>query len=99
MISETKLDGSFPQGQFLIEGFHSPFRFARNKIGGKILLISKAIDKFTIKYENILLLGGFNTCADDDSMKIFCNFYGLHSVIKQPTCYKNPESPTCIDLI
>ena len=38
MISETKLDDSFPQGQFLIEGFHSPFRFDRNKIGGGILL-------------------------------------------------------------
>ena len=38
MISETKLDDSFPQGQFLIEGFHSPFRFDRNKTGGRILL-------------------------------------------------------------
>ena len=38
MISETKLDDSFPQGQFLIEGFHSPFRFDRNKTGGGILL-------------------------------------------------------------
>ena len=38
MISETKLDGSFPQGQFLIDGFHSPFRFDRNKSGGGILL-------------------------------------------------------------
>ena len=99
MISETKLDDSFPQDQFLIEGFQSPFRFARHKTGGKILLISKTVDKFTIKYENILLLGDFNTCADDESMKIFCNFYGLHSFIKQPTCYKNTESPSCIDLI
>ena len=38
MISETKLDNSFLQGQFLIEGFHSPFRFDRNKTGGGILL-------------------------------------------------------------
>ena len=37
MISETKLDESFPQGQFLIEGFHSPCRFDRNKTGGGIL--------------------------------------------------------------
>ena len=27
MVSETKLDDSFPEAQFLIEGFHSPFRF------------------------------------------------------------------------
>ena len=38
MISETKFDDSFPQGQFLIEGFPSPFRFDRNKTGGGILL-------------------------------------------------------------
>ena len=38
IISETKLDNSFPQGQFLIEGFHPPFRFACNKTGGGILL-------------------------------------------------------------
>ena len=38
MISETKLDDSFPQGQFLIDGFHSPLRFDRNKSGGGILL-------------------------------------------------------------
>ena len=33
-----KLDDSFRQGQFLIEGFHSPFRFDRNETGGGILL-------------------------------------------------------------
>ena len=38
MVSETKLDGSFAQDQFLIEGFHSPFRFDRNMTRGGILL-------------------------------------------------------------
>ena len=32
-------------------------------------------------------------------MKNFCNSYSLKSLIKQPTCYKNPENPSCIDLI
>ena len=41
MISETKLHGSFRQGQFLVEGFHSPFRFDRNKTGGGIILYVK----------------------------------------------------------
>ena len=31
MVSETKLDDSFPKGQFLMEGFHSPFKFDRNR--------------------------------------------------------------------
>ena len=38
MISESKLDGSFPDGQFLIDGFHRLFRFDRNKNGGGVLL-------------------------------------------------------------
>jgi hypothetical protein len=38
MISETKLDSSFPVGQFLIEGFSMPFRLDRNKNGGGIML-------------------------------------------------------------
>ena len=38
MISETKLDDSFPEAQFYIEGFRTPFRLDRNKHGGGILL-------------------------------------------------------------
>ena len=38
MVSETKLDDSFPEDQFLIYSFHSPFRFDRKKNGGGIML-------------------------------------------------------------
>ena len=38
MISDSKLDDSFPHGQFLIDGFHTPFRFDHNKNGGRIML-------------------------------------------------------------
>ena len=41
----------------------------------------------------------FNTCVDDEAMKNFCSSYCLNSLIKQPTCFKNPENPSCIDLI
>ena len=37
MISETKLDESFPEAQFYI-GFRAPFRLDRNKHGGGISL-------------------------------------------------------------
>ena len=37
MISETKIDNSFPKGQFLIKGFREPFRIDRNIHGGGIL--------------------------------------------------------------
>ena len=32
-------------------------------------------------------------------MKEFCNLNGLKSLINEPTCFKNPEKPTCINLI
>ena len=38
MITETKLDDSFPEQQFHIEGFNIPFRLDRNRHGGGLLL-------------------------------------------------------------
>ena len=38
MISETKLDSSFPQAQFRMERYAPPFRYDRNYHGGGILL-------------------------------------------------------------
>ena len=38
MISETKLDDSFPEGQLFIDGYDTPFRYDRNGNGGGILL-------------------------------------------------------------
>ena len=38
MISETKLDESFPTSQFFMKGFSSPHRLDRNCNGGGILL-------------------------------------------------------------
>jgi hypothetical protein len=35
----------------------------------------------------------------DEYMIEFCSNYGLTSLIKEPTCFKNPENPSCIDLI
>ena len=29
----------------------------------------------------------------------FCTFYNFKSLISKPTCYKNPDNPSCIDLI
>ena len=38
MISEAKIDDSFPVGQFLIERFCTPYRLNRNSKGRGILL-------------------------------------------------------------
>ena len=40
-----------------------------------------------------------NVNVNESSMKEFCNSNGLKSLINEPTCFKNPEKPSCIDLI
>ena len=40
-IAETKLDDAFPTSQFMLDGFHSPFRYDRNRYGGGILVYVK----------------------------------------------------------
>ena len=38
IITETKLDDSFPINQFIINGYSPPFRADRNKNGGGIII-------------------------------------------------------------
>ena len=42
MISEMKIDESFPISQFLIDGLSSPYRLNRNEHEGDILLYFKS---------------------------------------------------------
>ena len=32
-------------------------------------------------------------------MSVFCSIYNLKNLVKEPTCSKNVENPSCIDLI
>ena len=61
--------------------------------------ISESLDMHLNRYENVILSGGFNTSIEDSFMKNFCENYVLRSLVKKPTCFKNPENPNCIDLI
>ena len=151
MVTETKLDDSFPVSQFNVEGFSTPFRLDRNKNGGGIILyirsyiiaskltsftfpndieaffieinlkgnkwliccsynpnrtfvsnhldhIAKGINTYSKKYEKILLMGDFNVAFTEANMAAFCNEYKLKALNKEPTCFKNYMSPSCIDL-
>ena len=151
MVSETKIDDTFPVGNFVIDGFSTPYRLDRDNNGGGIMLyvredipsnllatdekshiesfyvelnlrnekwlincsynpnksmignhldaLSTYLDLHSTTYEKILILGDFNVGIEEQHMKTFCDNYNLTSLIKQPTCYKNPNNPTCIDLI
>ena len=61
--------------------------------------LSKCLDLYSSKYEKVLILGALNTDIEEKHMKYFCVNYKLKSLIKQSTCYKNPDNPACIDLL
>ena len=150
MVSETKLDNSFPVNQVLINGYTSPFRIDRDNNGGGIVLfvredipckllsvenhpmeafyaeinlqktkwflycsynpyrckidfhlenLNRSLALYSSHYENFIIIGDFNVAANDSAISIFRDTYDLKSLIKEPTCHKNPNKPFCIDHI
>ena len=134
IISETKIDESFPLSQFSMDGFCTPFRLDRNSEGGGILIyinnnipckqlrnhdlptdiegmfieinlrkkkwlifggynphkehiayfldkVGGSIDKYISIYDNLLLLGDFNTEINNIHMKEFIDTYNLKNLI------------------
>ena len=62
MISETKIDDSFPIANFLIDGFSQPYRIDRNSSGGRIILyvrlyVTEDIPSNLLKVESLPIEG------------------------------------------
>ena len=49
MISETKIDESFPNGNFIIEGFSTPYRLERDIPSNLIAFEEKPIESLFIE--------------------------------------------------
>ena len=45
-----------------------------------------------------MLLRDLNVESSDPLLNDFCNVYNLFTLVKEPTCFKNPYNPSCIDL-
>ena len=58
----------------------------------------KALDIYC-SYDKIVLAGDFNTQEGERLLRNFLNQHELHSINKNPICYKNPNNPSNIDLI
>ena len=59
-----------------------------------------SIDVFqTFSIDKGSFLDGWFSCMDDSPMKTFAEIYKLRNLVKEPTCFKNPQNPACIDLI
>ena len=156
VITESKLDSSFPANQFLIDGFSKPFRLDKSSKSAGVLIyvrddipsrklkchisseqnrgsfegifveinlrkqkwllfggysshkrdishflriLGSQIDYYLGSYDNIILLGDFNSQPQEYEMKEFCDTYNLNNLVNEPTCFKNILNPSKIDLI
>ena len=153
VICETKLDMSYPEKQFYLEGYRS-YRLDRNKFGGGVMVyvrsdipsnmlqkhtFSKKIEALFIEinlrkrklllvgtyhsthyeygtndndffeqigfaldiysnYDKFLLAGDFNVVEEAPSMQEFLEAFGAKNLVKEDTCFKSMENPSCIDL-
>ena len=95
-----------------IEGFYVEIKLRKQKwliccsynankhsISKDIETLSESINLFSANYENVLLMGDFNVGLDNAVLKDFCNIYNQTNLINKATCYKNPNNPSCIDLL
>ena len=70
----------------------------RTNVSAQLEQIWKASDVSSKKYENILLMGDYNVDVKETNMKAFCNQNKLNALNEEPTCFKNFNYPSCIDL-
>ena len=47
----------------------------------------------------MIRLGDFDVKTTEKHTKDFSPIYNSKNIIREKTCYKNPENPSCIDLI
>ena len=151
MVSETKIDMSFPTNQFVIQGFATRFRLDRTNTGGGILAhvrddipskllnisyvssdteclaieinlrktkwllicsynphknnisnhlmnLSKIIDRNSSRCDKYLCIRDSNSETSETALRNFCDLYKPKNLVKEPTCFKNPDNPSCIGL-
>ena len=152
VITESKLDNTFPINQFLIDGFSVPFRLDRDSRGGGVIIyvredipcrelkshfkpndfegivleinlrkvkwllfggynphkentsnfltqLTPILDHYLSRFDNYLIIGDFNSEINEEIMKEFCDSYNFSNLIKEPTCFKNINNPSSIDLM
>ena len=59
--------------------------------------IDKVVEFYSETYK-ILIAGDFNAQISNIRLDTFCSIWNLKSLGKEPTCFKNPNNPSCIDL-
>ena len=70
----------------------------KNNIAGHLHHLKYALESYLTDYDNILVLGDLNSESSEPYLNDFCDAFNLKNLVKSPTCFKNPDNPSCIDL-
>ena len=62
-------------------------------------ILERSIDIYSEFYSNFLLIGDYNSEETDPQLSRFLHQYEAKNLVKDPTCFKNPDNPSCIDLL
>ena len=72
---------------------------ANSNIYSHLSNVGRSLDSYMSSYDNFLVTRDLNSEISEMDMSEFCEIYNLQNLVKDPTCYKNPSKPTCMDLI
>ena len=86
---------NFRKRKWLICASYNP---QKSNISYDFYHLGKGLDNYLGNYNNTLLLGDFNARFSEPCLNDFCDIYNLENFVKERTCYKNTDSPSCIDL-
>ena len=60
--------------------------------------VGRALDIYTQTYDRFLLVGDFSAEEKEFTLGNFMDLYNLIYLVKDNTCFKSVENPTCVDL-
>ena len=64
-----------------------------------VQLLCCLIDEHSGSSDNFIFIGDFNVSTNHNSMINFCDLNGLRNLVNVPTCYKNFDNLTSINLV
>ncbi len=59
--------------------------------------IGTVLDMYS-SYDKFLIVGDLNMQEGDACLDEFLDEFHARNLVKEPTCYKNPDNPSCVDL-
>ena len=60
--------------------------------------VGRALDIYTQTYDRFLLVGDFNSEEKEFTLENIMDLYNLKNLVKDNTCFKSVENPSCVDL-